>query len=92
MAFTSLNQAVEAFCNKTSAEKFNPRDLRRTARTLLSEAGERDDALDRHFNHGLGVNVGVKHYDRAQRLEEKRALMARWDRLLARALGEIESG
>lgn len=88
MPATSLNQAIRRFCAKAGLERFTPRDLRRTARTMLSEAGEDDHVLDRHFNHGLG-SVGQKHYDRAQRIKEKRGVMARWDQILARAIGEI---
>ncbi len=88
MPCTSLNRAAHRIAERLGMAPWSPRDLRRTSRTWLSEAGEDDGVLDRHFNHGFGNSVGQKHYDRAQHLEEKRAVMARWDRLLALALGE----
>jgi len=88
MPTTSLRQAAARWCRQVGMTPWTPRDIRRTARTWLSDVGMDEGALDRHFNHGLGLNVGVRHYDRAQRLEEKRGVMGRWDRLLANATGE----
>ena len=88
MPCTSLNRAARRIAERLGMVPWSPRDLRRTCRTWLSEAGADDGALDRHFNHGIGASVGQKHYDRSQRIDEKRGVMAQWDRLLARAIGE----
>ena len=70
---------------------WTPRDVRRTCRTLLADAGEPSYLLNLHFNHGA-QGVGEKHYDRSSHVEEKRALMFRWDGLLASCIGEETGG
>mgnify|MGYP006294725487 CR=1 FL=1 len=88
MAFTSLRQAVAKMADAQGRPRWSPRDIRRTARTMLAEAGEPDHRLDYHFNHGRSVGVGQKHYDRSVRLSEKTKTMSVWDGLLARVIGE----
>lgn len=88
---TSLNRAASRFCQRTSMPIWTPRDIRRTCRTLLADAGEPSYLLNLHFNHGA-QGVGEKHYDRSSHVEEKRALMFRWDGLLASCIGEETGG
>ncbi|WP_040370563.1 hypothetical protein [Alkalidesulfovibrio alkalitolerans] len=45
-------------------------------------------ALAGALNLGIRASVGQKRYARALRIDEKRRVMARWDRLLARAIDE----
>jgi integrase len=61
-----------------------PHDLRRTFRTRLPQMGVPADIRDRLMNH-IPTDVGSKHYDRYQYLNEKRAAMNLW----AAALGNI---
>lgn len=90
MTFQALGRATRRFCENTRSEHWSPRDLRRTVRTMLAEAGEPDHRLDYHFNHGTTVGVGQKHYDRSSRLSEKTRAMTAWDTVLAKVLdGEV---
>ncbi len=55
-----------------------PHDLRRTFRTRLPQLGVPADIRDRLMNH-IPTDVGTKHYDRYQYLDEKRAALVAWD-------------
>ncbi len=78
---TSLNKCAERFCEEFKMEGFTTRDLRRTAKTLMGEAGLNKEIRDRLQNHSLH-DVSSKHYDRYSYLREKRDAIARWDRYL----------
>ncbi|MHC1788493.1 tyrosine-type recombinase/integrase [Solidesulfovibrio sp.] len=88
---TSLNRAASRFCQRVGMTVWTPRDIRRTCRTLMADAGEPAYLLNLHFNHGA-QGVGEKHYDRSTHLDEKSALMVRWDALLGSCLGEEIGG
>ncbi len=62
-----------------------PHDLRRTFRTRLPQLGVAADIRDRLMNHISG-DVGTKHYDRHQYLDEKRAALMAWDSSLGAIL------
>lgn len=85
MPCTSINDIVKKFCAKEGVEIWRPSDIRRTCRTHLSESGVAPYMLNWHFNHGER-GVGEKHYDKAQHLQEKKAVMERWDELLRKCL------
>ncbi|WP_319544222.1 tyrosine-type recombinase/integrase [uncultured Pseudodesulfovibrio sp.] len=88
--FTSLGRAVRRFLELTEGEHWTPRDLRRTARSMLAEAGEPGYRLNVHFNHGRTEGVGEKHYEHTQRMPDKMKVLVRWDALLNSILGEEE--
>jgi integrase len=100
MPFGTLTRAAKTFTKQYNEEhpdgpefeSWSPRDLRRTVRTLLAEAGEPDHRLDYLLNHGRSVGVGQKHYDRSARLAEKTRTITKWDQLLDQALGETGQG
>jgi integrase len=58
-----------------------PHDLRRTFRTRLPQLGVPADIRDRLMNH-IPADVGTKHYDRYQYLDEKRDALTAWDSCL----------
>ena len=58
-----------------------PHDLRRTFRTRLPQLGVAADIRDRLMNH-IPTDVGTKHYDRYQYLDEKRAALNEWHQSL----------
>jgi integrase len=58
-----------------------PHDLRRTFRTRLPQLGVPADIRDRLMNH-IPADVGTKHYDRYQYLDEKRTALDAWNRSL----------
>ena len=80
---TSLARVVRGLCADSELDTFTPRDLRRTAKTLMGEAGLDKDIRDRLQNHSLH-DVSSKHYDRYSYLREKRKAIAIWDRYLCR--------
>jgi integrase len=63
-----------------------PHDLRRTFRTRLPQIGVPADIRDRLMNH-IPSDVGSKHYDRYQYLDEKRAALFSWQTALSTILG-----
>lgn len=68
-------------------QPFQPKDIRRTVKTLMGFAGIRKEDRDRFQNHALN-DVSSKHYDRYEYLAEKRQVIAVWDDYL----GAILSG
>lgn len=80
---TSLSKAI-----RRAGYDWNPRDLRRTWKTLTGSAGLTIDMRDRIQGH-LQPGVSAKHYDRHAYLNEKRAALMQWEReLRARLAGE----
>ena len=57
---------------------FTARDLRRTCKTLMGEAGISKEIRDRIQNHALN-DVSSKHYDRYDYLPEKRRALEIWE-------------
>ena len=85
LVFTALNKAVSRMNESERIDRWSPRDLRRTCRTMMADIGEPPYLLNWHFNHGLN-GVGEKHYDRSNHFEEKRKLMLRWEKRLMQVL------
>lgn len=74
------------------AARPTPHDLRRTFRTRLPQIGVPADIRDRLMNH-IPADVGSKHYDRYQYLDEKRAGLLSWQAALSAILnGEAYGG
>lgn len=57
--------------------RIGPHDIRRTASTLLNEAGADRDDVDRCLAHIVG-SATSRVYDAAERLAERRKLLQRW--------------
>ena len=68
-----------------TAHRPTPHDLRRTFRTRLPQIGVPADIRDRLMNH-IPTDVGTKHYDRYQYMDEKRAALTTWDASLSTIL------
>lgn len=66
-------------------DKFLPRDLRRTFKTLAGKAGISKEIRDRLQNHSLN-DVSSLHYAKYDYLKEKRAAMDIWNDYLTRIL------
>jgi len=81
----SLSQAVRRLCDKIGMERFQPRDLRSTWKTLAGSVGIDLEIRNRVQDHAM-QDVGSRHYDRYSYLDEKRAAMERWTRWLERLL------
>jgi integrase len=86
---STLSQAVRRFCDRTGMDRFQPRDLRRTWKTLAGRAGIDLEIRNRIQGHAM-QDVGSRHYDRWGYLPEKRAAMERWAVWLSAVLNPVE--
>jgi len=75
---STLAQHVREYCEYYEGEKFVPRDIRRTFKTLTGKAGLSKELRDRIQNHSL-QDVSSKHYDRYDYLHEKRQALKVWN-------------
>lgn len=72
--------------------KLEPRDLRRTAETMLAAMGISKDVRAQLLSHGLG-GVQGRHYDQHDYMPEKRRALEAWQsRLNALATGKPAAG
>lgn len=90
ISIQSLKNVIARF-RKTEAGSdvthFTPRDLRRTAKNVMTQAGVRRDLRNLLQNHGQ-TGVDVRHYanDPTAHLPEKRQAMIAFEAALARVL------
>ncbi|KGT87466.1 recombinase [Erwinia typographi] len=75
------SKQIRKFCDRTGFEKFTPRDVRRTFKTLAGDMGISSEMRDRLQNHKK-PGVSTKHYDRYDYLREKRAIIEEWEEKL----------
>lgn len=75
---TEYGKQLSKFCMLTGFEKFTPRDIRRTFKTLAGDMGISSDMRDRLQNHKK-PGVSTKHYDRYDYLREKREIIDQWE-------------
>ncbi|MGD6736318.1 tyrosine-type recombinase/integrase (plasmid) [Photobacterium leiognathi subsp. mandapamensis] len=73
-----LSRKIRKFCVDTEFNKFVPRDLRRTVKTLAGELGISKEIRDCIQNHSMN-DVSSKHYDRYDYFKEKRIALERWE-------------
>lgn len=85
MGYHTLSRAINRICKRTGMNPFVPKDIRRTVKTLMGEAGISKEDRDRFQNHAL-TDVSSKHYDRYSYLPEKRRTSAVWDAYLQNIL------
>jgi len=80
----SISQATRKWCDRHDVERFQPRDIRRTFKTLLIERNPslNRDWIDVWHNHGRAADVARKHYDRAEYVAVKQAVASAIDDLL----------
>lgn len=74
----SFAHALRAFIAKSGFRHFVPRDIRRTAKTLMGEIGISKEVRDKLQNHSL-QDVSSKHYDRYDYMKEKREAIELWE-------------
>ncbi len=86
-----FSQAITRLLKNSTIEKFEPRDLRRTFKTLAGKAGLSKEIRDRLQNHSMN-DVSTKHYDKYDYLQEKIQAMQKWDDFLANILLEQDTG
>jgi integrase len=90
----ALNQAIRRYCvpgaesKRQPFERFTPRDIRRSVKTLMGQAGLSKEIRDRIQGHAFS-DVGSVHYDRFDYLSEKQNAMRKWERWLN---GKVKPG
>jgi integrase len=86
----TLLTAVQKYCKKYDVEKFTLRDIRRTCKNLMIDAGVNRETRNLIQNHGL-TGIDFKHYDKHDHLPEKMAGMSKYDRFLNSLLNDDTS-
>lgn len=82
----AVTHSLTTLADENGIKRFTMRDIRRTCKTLMGEAGISKETRDRLQSHSLS-DVSSKHYDRYDYLREKREAMQQWDRWLRKTLG-----
>jgi len=77
----TLLKAINKYCRQYEVEKFTLRDIRRTCKNLMIDAGIGRETRNLIQNHGL-TGIDYKHYDKSDHLPEKLKGMAKYDRFL----------
>jgi integrase len=75
---TAVGKLVRLHCRAVGWEPWQPRDLRRTFKTLAGEIGLSLEIRNRIQGHAL-TDVGSRHYDRYAYQHEKRAALLAWE-------------
>lgn len=75
------SKQLRKFCEREPFDKFTPRDIRRTFKTLAGEMGVSTEMRDRLQNHKR-PGVSAKHYDRYDYIREKREIIEQWENRL----------
>lgn len=83
-----FSQSLTRLLENSEIEKFSPRDLRRTFKTLAAKAGLSKEIRDRLQNHALN-DVSSKHYDKYDYQTEKANAMRLWGNFLEKILSLI---
>jgi integrase len=79
---TSLNNVIRRLCPKIKIDRFTPRDLRRTVKSLALKYGATKQDMDLVQNHALGSDVSSVHYIRYDWLREKQRALNIWNKAL----------
>ena len=78
---STLRMAIIRWCEKNNVPHFNPRDLRRTCKTLMGKAGIdkiNRDILQQHNK----FDVSSVHYDRYDYMKEKMQSIEVWENFI----------
>lgn len=90
MSLSGFAKATKRFCDDHDFDPFTPRDIRRTCKTLMGEAGITKMMRDRLQNHAL-QDVSSRHYDRYEYMPEKREALIIWEGYLNDTLKSHQS-
>ena len=86
--YTSISAAIRKVRADHDMTAWSPKQVRRTAKTVMSDNGMDLHKLDYWQNHNQRATVSQRHYLRAVHLAEKLEVMRLWDKLLGDALSE----
>lgn len=82
---TSLLHGIVKLVADLKMEKWDTKDLRRTCKTWMGQAGLSKEIRDRLQNHAL-TDVSSKHYDRYLYLKEKLEALQVWEKFILEAV------
>jgi integrase len=83
---TVLNNVIRKIWLKTGMQRFTPRDLRRTVKTLAIKNGISKSDMDMLQNHALASDVSSKHYVRYEYLPERKLTADKWGKILSKII------
>lgn len=78
---STIRMAILRWCDKHKIERFNPRDIRRTCKTLMGKAGINKSDRDILQQHNK-FDVSSVHYDRYDYMKEKRESIRVWEQFI----------
>lgn len=78
MSPTSLSHHAAKIQKKLGMAPFQVRDIRRTVETEMARLGFSKDLRAHLLSHGLG-GIQERHYDRYDRIDEKREALIQWE-------------
>lgn len=81
----ALSDAIARVRDRMGGETFDARDLRRSVETRLGDLNVSRETLAHLLSHGR-TGVQAEHYDRAERLDQKREALDLWCAHLAAAI------
>lgn len=90
MSRHSYRQAVNRVIKRLKMEPWQPRDLRRTFKTLAAQAKLDLEIRNRIQGHAFS-DIGSRAYDRYDYWDEKTEAMARWSNWLTRQLDKSDN-
>lgn len=79
MSPTSLSHHAAKIQKKLGMAPFQVRDIRRTVETEMARLGFSKDLRAHLLSHGLG-GIQDRHYDRYDRIDEKREALSKWEK------------
>jgi integrase len=85
MAWRSVNQMIRRIADARGWGPITARDIRRTVKSRMGEAGISKELRDRLQGHAM-TDVSSKHYDRYDYLAEKTGAADQWGRALMKFL------
>jgi len=88
-AHNAINQALKTSMTGEDVPAFTGHDLRRTASTLLHEAGWAPDIVEKALNHNIGGTRGV--YNRAAYAPQRREMLQAWADLVDKYVAAPDS-
>ncbi|MBF0263792.1 MAG: hypothetical protein HQL46_00840 [Gammaproteobacteria bacterium] len=77
----TLQKAITKYYQQFDIAPFSLRDIRRTCKNIMIDAGVNREARNLIQNHGL-TGIDYKHYDKSDHLNEKVAGISIYDQML----------
>ncbi|OOE90122.1 tyrosine-type recombinase/integrase [Salinivibrio sharmensis] len=88
MKTSSICRAVTRYRDAVGFDKFVPKDLRRTCKTLMGACRISKEVRDRIQNHAL-QDVSTRHYDRYDYFDDKLGGLETWGSKLKELIGYV---